>query len=170
MSRRGLYTEEWASQYLARHFGPSSSGTHTETSTVRRPSELERAIMSANATDSPLVRELAGHLRLLGFDLTREARFHPERRWRFDLADEATRVGVECDGAIFNAENGKVAGGHARGASMLRDMEKRNAAVELGWAVLVFGPPTIRSGEAARQIERVILSRRVAQPASDPSS
>ena len=159
MSRRGAFSEEWAEQYLAKHFGKSLSGTRTENSTARRPSELERAVMSVNATDSPLVRELAGHLRLLGHELEREVRFHDKRRWRFDLASVAQRVGVECDGAIFNAENGKAAGAHARGAAMLWEMEKRNAAAELGWVVLVYGPPQIRDGSAAIQVARVIAAR-----------
>lgn len=155
------FTEEWAAQYLAKNFGQSSSITPMASSTARRPSELERAVMSANATSSPLVNELAGHLKLLGHELQREVRFHPSRRWRFDLADERLRIGVECDGAIFNAENGKASGAHARGAAMLRDMEKRNAAAELGWVVLVYGPPLIRSGEAALQVARVIEQRRL---------
>jgi hypothetical protein len=75
------------------------------------------------------------------------------------LADEAARVGIEVDGGIFNAENGREIAKHSRGAGMCKDMEKRNAAAELGWLVLVYGPPHVRSGDAALQIQRVLATR-----------
>lgn len=87
-------------------------------------------------------------------------RFHPERKWRFDFAFPDELVAVELDGGIFAAENGQVAGKHARGAGRLKDYEKRNAAAELGWLVLCYGPPQVRSGEAAIQIERLVRARR----------
>jgi hypothetical protein len=131
--------------------------------------ELARKIASEIQKESPLVLELAGHLRLLGFkivapssysgaplELVTEYRFHDTRKWRFDLASPTKKIGVEVDGSIFNAENGKAAGKHSRGAGMLRDMEKRNAASEIGWRLLVYGPPMIRSGEAAAQIARMV--------------
>lgn len=87
-------------------------------------------------------------------------RFHPERRWRLDFAFPDVKVGVEIDGGIFAAENGETAGKHARGAGRCADFEKRNAAAELGWVVLCYGPPQVRSGEAAIQVERVVLAKR----------
>ena len=92
-----------------------------------------------------------------------EYRFHPERRWRLDFAFPDVRVGVELDGGIFAAENGTEAGRHARGAGRVADYEKRNAAAELGWIVLCYGPPQVRSGEAALQIERIVTARRAGE-------
>jgi hypothetical protein len=87
-------------------------------------------------------------------------RFHPERRWRLDFAFPDVLVAVELDGGIFAAENGGEVGKHSRGAGRCKDMEKRNAAAELGWFVLNYGPPHVRSGAAALQIERLVTSRR----------
>lgn len=88
-------------------------------------------------------------------------RFHPERKWRLDFYFGAELVGVELDGGIFSAENGTTAGKHARGAGRIKDFEKRNAAAELGLFVLCYGPPQVRSGEAAVQIERLVRARRL---------
>jgi hypothetical protein len=96
-------------------------------------------------------------------------RFHPERKWRFDFAFPDELVAVELDGGIFAAENGQVAGKHARGAGRLKDYEKRNAAAELGWLVLCYGPPQVRSGEAALQVERIVRARRASSPARHES-
>jgi very-short-patch-repair endonuclease len=87
-------------------------------------------------------------------------RFHAERKWRLDFAFPDVRVAVELDGGIFAAENGGAVGKHSRGAGRCKDMEKRNAAAELGWIVLNYGPPHVRSGEAALQIERLVRRRR----------
>ena len=55
--------------------------------------------------------------------------FAPPRRWRFDFAWPAQRVAVEVDGAIFTA------GRHARGAGIVADAEKYEAALLGGWRV-----------------------------------
>jgi len=59
-----------------------------------------------------------------------EYRFHPSRGWRFDWAWPERRIAVEEDGGVW------IAGRHTRGAGYLADMEKLNAAAELGWRVL----------------------------------
>jgi very-short-patch-repair endonuclease len=110
---------------------------------------------------SKLELELEGQLRLIGLDPLTEHRFHDTRRWRFDFAFLAARVLLDVDGSIFAAENEQTAGKHARGAGICNDMEKRNAAAELGWCVLSYGPPHIRSGEAAMQIQRIVAARSV---------
>ena len=109
---------------------------------------------------SKLEHELLGHLTVMQLQPVQQHKFHPERRWRLDFAFPDVLVGVEVDGAIFNAENGTEAGRHSRGAGQCKDMEKRNAAAELGWLILSYGPPHVRSGEAATQIERIVSARR----------
>jgi len=64
-----------------------------------------------------------------GPKLERELRFWPPRRWRFDFAHVPTRVAIECQGGVWSR------GRHARGAGMVRDYEKANAAVAAGWRV-----------------------------------
>lgn len=115
---------------------------------------------SGRGSGSRLEHELTGHLAVMQLRAEQQYRFHPERRWRLDFAFPDVLVGVELDGGIFAAENGETIGKHARGAGRCADMEKRNAAAELGWLILNYGPPHVRSGEAAIQIERIVNARR----------
>lgn len=104
---------------------------------------------------SHLEETLAFHLRCSNLEPVREYRFHSERKWRFDYAFVAEKVAVEIEGGIF------VQGRHSRGASMLSDMDKYNAAAELGWCVLRYAGQHIKSGAAIAQIERVLALRKV---------
>lgn len=99
---------------------------------------------------SVLEDTLALHMRGANLHPEREYRFHPKRRWRFDFAFPEQRVAVEVEGGVF------VNGRHSRGAGMLADMEKYNAAAEAGWVVLRYGNAHIRGGQAITQIERVL--------------
>ena len=77
----------------------------------------------------------------------REVRFHPERRWRFDFAEQTRKLAVEVNGGIF------INGRHNRGAALEKEYEKINAAQLLGWRVLTFGPGAVKNGNALRNIE-----------------
>lgn len=73
--------------------------------------------------------------RRLGPDIPphpKEYRFHPTRRWRFDVAWPEHKVAVELEGGVWTR------GRHTRGKGYCRDMEKYNAATELGWRLLRF--------------------------------
>lgn len=61
---------------------------------------------------------------------TTEFRFHPTRKWRADFCHPVLKIIVEIEGGIF------IAGRHSRGSGVIKDMEKYNAAVLLGWKVL----------------------------------
>jgi len=80
----------------------------------------------------------------------REYRFHPVRKWRFDLAYPSRFIAIECDGGTWSG------GRHVRGAGYQRDAEKFNAASRLGWAVFHYTGAMIRSGEAAREIAEAL--------------
>jgi very-short-patch-repair endonuclease len=69
---------------------------------------------------------------------TREYRFHPDRRWRFDFAWPECRVAVEVDGNAWNTKGG---GRHAQDG----DREKINAAMSLDWRVFHFSPQMIKA-------------------------
>lgn len=57
--------------------------------------------------------------------------FAAPRKWRFDYAwPNDGRVALEVEGGVF------VGGRHSRGVGMMKDMEKYNRAVLLGWRVL----------------------------------
>lgn len=65
---------------------------------------------------------------------TFEHRFHPTRKWRFDLCWPLAQIAIEVQGGIW------IAGGHNRGAQMRRDWEKYNTAATLGWRILYVEP------------------------------
>jgi hypothetical protein len=97
------------------------------------------------------------HMRIEGLpDPELEFRFHPTRKWRFDLAFPVSRdreqpVAVEIHGGVYRF------GRHVRGDGFSKDREKMNAAVELGWRVLEYTTAQVESGEAIRQLKRVLL-------------
>lgn len=63
-----------------------------------------------------------------------EFRFHPDRKWRFDFAWPGKLVALEVQGGIF------IQGRHSRGAALLKEWEKLNAAAGLGWRILYCQP------------------------------
>lgn len=79
-----------------------------------------------------------------------EYRFHPERKWRFDVAVKGniTQYGFEIEGGIF------IQGRHTRGAAYEKDMEKYNTAAAMGWKVFRFTPKQILKGQAKEFLEK----------------
>lgn len=71
----------------------------------------------------------------------------PPRQWRFDICWPECMLAVEVEGGIF------VRGRHSRGAGMLADMEKYNAATLQGWRLLRVSDKHINKGTALRWIE-----------------
>jgi hypothetical protein len=97
----------------------------------------------------------------IGFDLqcravglpapVAEHRFHPVRKWRFDYCWlEPHKVALEVQGAIFT--NGR----HTRGAALLKEHEKLNAAAALGYRVLFCTPKQMANGEALALVEAAL--------------
>lgn len=83
-----------------------------------------------------------------------EYRFHTQRRWRFDYAWPAHRLALEVEGGIFTG------GRHSRGAGMLADIEKYNAAVLAGWRLLRVTPKQVRNGQATGLVALAITGDR----------
>jgi hypothetical protein len=89
--------------------------------------------------------------------------FHPERRWRFDVALVDWRVGVEIDGGGFVGGNDPTdagAGRHSRGLGMEGDNEKGAEALLHGWWVFHGSPAQVRAGTVLRWLERAVAARR----------
>lgn len=82
-----------------------------------------------------------------------EHMFHPKRKWRFDLAWPKYLLYLEVDGGIW------VSGGHNRGAQMLKDWEKRNAASVLGWRGLWCQPKELCTNQTVNTIMDAINYR-----------
>jgi very-short-patch-repair endonuclease len=84
---------------------------------------------------SSLERTFGYWFALLADDLPEPAteyRFHPRRKWRFDVAWPDYQLAVELHGGLWSG------GAHARPRGIQRDLEKHNAAMLLGWKVLYF--------------------------------
>ena len=102
-----------------------------------------------------MITALYQQMQLAGFpEPELEVRFHPERKWRFDLAFPELRIAIEQEGGVFTG------GRHVRGAGYERDCEKYNEAQILGWLVLRFSTRQIAKGEALAVIERALAMRR----------
>jgi very-short-patch-repair endonuclease len=84
-----------------------------------------------------------------------EFRFAPGRGFRFDLAWVARKIAVEIDGAVWSR------GRHVRPLGYMRDQEKNNIAMRLGWRVLHYTPDKVRNWTAAQEIASVLLGRDV---------
>ncbi len=65
-----------------------------------------------------------------GYEVSLEHRFHPKRRWRFDIAVPARKLAIEIEGGLWSR------GAHSRPTGIRRDIIKYNAASQLGWRVL----------------------------------
>lgn len=83
---------------------------------------------------------------------TREHRFHPVRKWRFDLAHIELKIAVEVEGF---APGGR-AGRHQRVAGFTADAEKYAEAAIAGWRLIRVTTRQVREGKALGWIERAI--------------
>ncbi len=81
-----------------------------------------------------------------------EYRFHPDRRWRADLADPNKKIMIEIEGGVF------VYGRHNNAVGYVKDMEKYNVATHLGWRVLRYTPRQFMDGAFIEDV-RFILER-----------
>jgi len=80
-----------------------------------------------------------------------EHRWHPERRWRFDLAWVDRKIAVEVEGGTW------ARGRHTSGVGFRNDAEKYNEAALWGWTVLRVTGDQIKSGQAIAWIERALI-------------
>lgn len=79
-----------------------------------------------------------------------QVRFHPKRRWRFDLCWPAKHWAVEIDGGTFSG------GRHVRPLGFEKDAEKLNEASLAGWRVLRVTGAMVNDGRAVQFIERAL--------------
>jgi very-short-patch-repair endonuclease len=85
-----------------------------------------------------------------GYGYVTEHRFHPQRKWRFDVALPAEKLAIEIDGGTW------IGGRHTSGAGYEKDCEKLNAAVIEGWRVLRFTSGMVRDGRAMNAINKAM--------------
>jgi hypothetical protein len=90
------------------------------------------------------------YLDSLGEEYVLEYKFHPTRKWRFDIALPNKMIAIEIEGGTW------VLGRHNNPTSFERELEKYNAAVCLGWKVLRFTPGMTKSGVVYDTIDNVL--------------
>jgi very-short-patch-repair endonuclease len=81
---------------------------------------------------------------------TRNYRFHPKRKFEIDWCWPKLKIGCEIDGGVWT----RGAHGHPKG--ILRDMEKHNLLLDLGWRVWHFTPEQAIDGSAAQHMDKVL--------------
>lgn len=86
-------------------------------------------------TDSPVYRG-EGSLTIF-----KEWKFWPERQFRFDRAWPGHKLAVEIEGGLWR----RGGGAHSHPNNIMRDIEKYNGAVLLGWRVLRFSDYHLKS-------------------------
>lgn len=79
-----------------------------------------------------------------------EYRFHPTRKWRFDLAWPERLVAVEVDGGTW------ISGRHTTGVGIEGDALKQSEAGALGWRVLRVTRTMVDDGRALDLVERAL--------------
>ncbi|MGE5619558.1 MAG: hypothetical protein ACM3US_09910 [Sphingomonadaceae bacterium] len=101
-----------------------------------------------------------------------EYRFDPERDYRVDRAYVSIQVGFELEGGLFGtgprsncrACGRPLIGGHTSVSGILRDIEKHNRALELGWELYRISPDMIDDGRALLLVERVLARKGLIAP------
>ncbi len=76
----------------------------------------------------------------------------PGRKFRLDIAFP-NKVGVEIQGGLW------IAGKHARGSGVKKDMEKRNLQIMNGWRVIEVEPKDLCTIETVMMIRALINDR-----------
>ena len=110
------------------------------------------AAAQAKVKRESLELAMAMQFRAVGLSPVREHVFHPSRKWRFDFAFVDDMVAVECEGGTYTQ------GRHTRGAGVAEDCRKYAEALVLGWRVLRVTGEHVRSGEAVRWVQHLLMA------------
>lgn len=89
-------------------------------------------------------------------DPTPEYLFCKPRKYRFDYAWIDHKLAVEQEGGIWIKGFSGRGGAHSLPSNIIRDMEKNNIAVKLGWRVLRFTPAEVKKGVAAVWVRELL--------------
>ena len=85
-----------------------------------------------------------------GIEPVMEHKFHPDRKWRFDLSWPDKLVALEIEGGAWSG------GRHTSGSGFVKDMEKYNAAVLLGWRILRCVPDDVTMKETIDMVKKAL--------------
>ena len=103
---------------------------------------------------SQIEETFAFHIRAAGLpDPVREYKFHPMRKWRFDMAWPVQMLAIEVEGGTWSG------GRHTTGSGFKSDCIKYNEATILGWRVLRVTGDMINDGTALKYAESAINAK-----------
>jgi hypothetical protein len=91
---------------------------------------------------------LIDYLTELGYDVKTEHKFHPTRRWRFDIAIPSLKLAIEYEGVYGGGKSR-----HTSTTGYTGDCDKYNEAQILGWKVIRFTAKNVK--EWKQTIERI---------------
>lgn len=111
---------------------------------------MEGVAVSTSDLEAELIFQLRVQ-KVSGWQL--EYRFHPKRRWRFDIAFPSEMVACEVQGGLHKF------GRHNRPAGYTNDAWKLAESQLLGWTLLYITPEMIRQNEAVPLIKRALEQR-----------
>lgn len=83
-----------------------------------------------------------------------EVRFHPIRKWRFDLGWARHKIGMEIHGGVYTH------GHHTRGRGFEDDREKMNEAQLQGWRVFEYSSGQVKQGVPIVDLKRALAGTR----------
>ena len=92
---------------------------------------------------------------LYDYGLVPEHKFHPVRKWRFDFACLEWKIAIEIEGGTW------VSGRHNHPGSVIKDMEKYNAAAKLGWRVLRYTPQQWKQGLPINDVKEMLYGNTI---------
>ena len=85
---------------------------------------------------------------------TREYRFHPVRKWRFDFAWPEYKIALEIEGGVWLT--GKRKSRHLTGKGFTQDIIKYNEAACLGWIVIRVTPDQVKDNLALYWLDQIM--------------
>jgi very-short-patch-repair endonuclease len=101
----------------------------------------------------------------LGLQVTKEFKFNPKRKWKFDYYIPELKLGIEVEGGTYketwyrDKKTGElkhhVGGRHNTGEGFLEDCEKYNSATVLGFKILRFPPDKLFSEKTLNEIKEI---------------
>ena len=150
------------------------SGPKTVRTSKEAPRQKRTATIKLRQSPADRLIRLLGDDGLTPFETEYPFAKSLGRRWRFDLAWPDIRVAVEIEGGIFGkggAEGNKPCdlcgqtqrGAHGSTTGILRDIEKYNAGVMMGWRIYRV-PTNAINHETVQQIRRLIGRARGTDP------
>ena len=80
----------------------------------------------------------------------REYIFHPTRKWRFDFAFPAIKLGIEIEGLSRHISR------HVTFTGFREDCAKYNAATLLGWRMLRYSTEMVIRGDAINDVVKYL--------------